>query len=46
MVQVKIVNKSVHPLPTYQTEHAAGMDVHAAIDVPITLEPLDRKSVV
>ncbi len=42
MIQVKIVNKSGHPLPTYQTEHAAGMDVHAAIDAPITLEPLER----
>lgn len=42
MIQVKIVNKSGHPLPAYQTEHAAGMDVHAAIDEPITLKTLDR----
>ncbi|MEM6841945.1 MAG: dUTP diphosphatase [Bacteroidota bacterium] len=41
-MQVKIVNKSGHPLPAYQTEHAAGMDVHAAIDEPITLKTLDR----
>ncbi|MEO0334550.1 MAG: dUTP diphosphatase [Bacteroidota bacterium] len=41
-MQVKIVNKSGHPLPTYQTEHAAGMDVHAAIDTPVTLESLER----
>ncbi len=42
MIQVKIVNKSEHPLPAYQTEHAAGMDVHAAIDTPITLQSLER----
>lgn len=27
------------PLPAYQSEHAAGMDIHAHLDVPITLEP-------
>ena len=27
------------PLPDYQSAHAAGMDLHAAIDRPITLEP-------
>ena len=42
MIQVKIVNKSEHPLPAYQTKHAAGMDVHAATDAPITLQPLER----
>ncbi len=42
MIQVKIVTKSDHPLPAYQTEHAAGMDVHAAIDSSITLQPLER----
>jgi len=42
MIEVKIVNQSSHPLPAYQTEHAAGMDVHAAIDTPITLQSLER----
>ena len=27
------------PLPAYATEGSAGMDVHAAIDEPITLQP-------
>ncbi|HEO70574.1 MAG TPA: dUTP diphosphatase [Candidatus Hydrogenedentes bacterium] len=27
------------PLPTYETEHAAGMDLRAALDEPLTLEP-------
>lgn len=26
-------------LPTYQSEHAAGLDLHAAIDAPVTLRP-------
>ena len=29
-------------LPTYQTEHAAGMDVAACIDVPLTIAPHER----
>ncbi len=33
-------NKSV---PEYKTEGAAGMDLCAAIDEPITLQPLERK---
>jgi dUTP pyrophosphatase len=28
-------------LPRYQSEHAAGLDLHAAIEEPITLEPGD-----
>lgn len=28
-------------LPRYQTEHSAGMDLHAAIDQPMTLEAGD-----
>lgn len=29
-------------IPMYQTEHAAGMDVHACLDEPLTLQPLER----
>lgn len=42
MVQVKIINQSNHPLPAYQTEHAAGMDVYAALEADIVLQPLER----
>ncbi len=31
------------PLPQYQTEHAAGADVHAAVTDPITLAPGQRE---
>ncbi len=27
------------PLPSYQSAHAAGMDLHAHLDAPVTLEP-------
>jgi len=27
------------PLPDYQSDHAAGMDVHARLDGPVTIEP-------
>ncbi|HPO12780.1 MAG TPA: dUTP diphosphatase [Candidatus Hydrogenedentes bacterium] len=30
------------PLPAYETEHASGMDLRAAVTEPITLAPGDR----
>ncbi|CAN5335688.1 dUTP diphosphatase [soil metagenome] len=33
------------PLPKYQTEHAAGLDLHAALTESLTLAPLERKRV-
>ena len=33
------------PLPAYQTEGSAGLDLHAALEQPLTLEPNDRKLV-
>lgn len=42
MVQVKIVNQSNQPLPAYQTEYAAGMDIYANLKEDITLQPLER----
>jgi len=38
-----MVNKSKHPLPQYATEHSAGMDLRANLDVPVVLGPLERK---
>ena len=31
------------PLPTYATSHSAGMDLMAAIDADITLQPMQRQ---
>ena len=39
---VKIVNKSTHQLPNYETITSAGMDIRANIDAPIVLKPLER----
>jgi len=39
---IKVINKSKHNLPKYQTELSAGMDLYANIDEPITLKPLER----
>ncbi|QPH38385.1 dUTP diphosphatase [Pedobacter endophyticus] len=41
-MQIKIINKSEHPLPQYETAHAAGMDLRASITENITLKPLQR----
>jgi dUTP pyrophosphatase len=41
-MQVKIVNTSKHPLPSYQTELSAGMDLRAELTEPVMLKPLQR----
>lgn len=39
---VKVINQSKHALPSYQTEHAAGMDLRANLEASVTLKPLQR----
>ncbi len=41
-MKVKIVNKSKHELPKYETIHSAGMDLRADIKDDINLKPLQR----
>jgi dUTP pyrophosphatase len=41
-MEIKIVNKSNHPLPHYGTEASAGVDLRANITESITLKPLER----
>lgn len=41
-IKVKIINRSGYELPAYETPSAAGMDIHAAIEEPIVLKPLQR----
>ncbi|MBQ8868063.1 MAG: dUTP diphosphatase [Bacteroidaceae bacterium] len=41
-MNVQIINKSKHPLPTYATVASAGMDLRANLDEPIVLKPLQR----
>lgn len=41
-MQIKIINKSSHTLPSYETLASAGMDLRANLPEPITLKPLER----
>jgi len=41
-MKIKIINKSNHSLPSYETIASAGMDLRANINEPITLKPLER----
>ena len=41
-MDVKIVNKSNHQLPSYATAGSAGMDLKANTDVPVSLKPMER----
>lgn len=42
MTKVNIINQSHHPLPKYQTQGSAGMDLCAFIPEMITLQPMER----
>jgi dUTP pyrophosphatase len=39
---IKIINKSSHDLPHYETIASAGMDLRANLSESVTLEPLGR----
>ncbi|WP_264559795.1 dUTP diphosphatase [Flavobacterium sp. N2270] len=41
-MQIKIINKSSHELPNYETIASAGMDLRANITESIVLNPLGR----
>ena len=41
-MNINIINNSTHPLPQYETEHAAGMDMRAFIESAVTIKPLQR----
>jgi len=42
-MKIKIVNKSNNPLPNYETEASAGMDLRAYLNDVVILKPLERK---
>ena len=41
-MKVKIINKSQHPLPAYETILSAGMDLRASLTESIILQPMQR----
>ena len=43
MPEIRIKNTGHHPLPAFQTEGSAGMDLQALLEAPVTLQPLERR---
>ena len=41
-MKLKVINKSKHPLPKYETDGSSGMDLRANLDENLVLKPLDR----
>ena len=41
-MEIKIINKSHHPLPQYATPQSAGMDLRANLSEPVVLQPMGR----
>ncbi len=41
-MNIKIINKSSHALPNYETNASAGMDLRANLNESVTLKPLER----
>ena len=41
-MNIKIINKSTHSLPEYETIASAGMDLRANLETAVTLKPLER----
>lgn len=43
MATVKIINRSSNPTPAYATADSAGVDLRANLELPVILQPLERK---
>ena len=41
-MKINIVSRSHHPLPAYETEFSAGMDLRANLEEAVVLKPLER----
>ena len=44
-IEIKIVNTSSNALPEYATSGSSGMDIRANLEIPQTLQPLERSLV-
>ena len=40
---IHIINRSHNPLPRYESEQAAGMDLRCSIAEAVTLQPMERR---
>jgi dUTP diphosphatase len=45
VVKIQRVRKSRLPLPAYHSEHAAGFDLQAELDEPVTLHSMSRVAI-
>lgn len=43
IMNIKIINRSAHSLPAYETEASAGMDLRANLSEPVVIAPMERK---
>ena len=41
-MNINIINKSNHELPSYETNASAGMDLRANLEASVTIKPLER----
>ncbi len=41
-IKVRVINQSANPLPEYVTDGAAGMDIRANLENPVTLRSMER----
>jgi dUTP pyrophosphatase len=41
-IKVRVINQSANPLPEYVTDGAAGMDLRANLENPVTLRSMER----
>ena len=41
-MQINIINQSKHPLPSYETNQSAGMDLRANLEKSVIIGPLER----
>ena len=42
-MNIKIINRSAHSLPAYETDASAGMDLRADLTEPVVIAPMERK---
>ena len=42
VLDIRIINRSRHPLPSYATAHSAGLDLRANLERSVMLEPGQR----
>ena len=42
-MKIRILNKSPHTMPAYETDQSAGMDLRAWLEEKVVLKPMERK---